>query len=87
MVRPSALPSRRRGRARKPVVLLKVGRSRLGAAAARSHTAALAGDDAVFDAVVRAHGALSRRATPRNWSMSCRPRRAASIHTRMRSGW
>lgn len=47
--------------ARKPVVLLKVGRSRLGAAAARSHTAALAGDDAVFDAVVRAHGAHRAR--------------------------
>lgn len=43
--------------ARKPVVLLKVGRSPLGRAAAMSHTAALAGDDAVFDAVARAHGA------------------------------
>lgn len=42
--------------ARKPVVLIKVGRSRLGAAAARSHTASIAGDDRVFDAVLRDAG-------------------------------
>jgi acyl-CoA synthetase (NDP forming) len=38
---------------RKPVVLVKVGRSAVGAEAAKSHTASLAGDDAVYDAVFR----------------------------------
>ncbi|MBM3597631.1 MAG: acetate--CoA ligase family protein [Alphaproteobacteria bacterium] len=38
---------------RKPVILMKVGRSTVGAEAAKSHTATLAGDDAVYDAVFR----------------------------------
>jgi acyl-CoA synthetase (NDP forming) len=42
----------------KPVVLLKVGVSDAGRAAAASHTGALAGSDAVFDAVVRNGGAI-----------------------------
>jgi len=41
---------------RKPVVALKVGRSAVGAIAAASHTASLAGGDAVYDAVFRATG-------------------------------
>jgi acyl-CoA synthetase (NDP forming) len=41
----------------KPVVIVKVGRSDAGARAAASHTAALAGDDALFDGVFRQHGA------------------------------
>ena len=44
-------------RARKPVVAIKVGRSAVGAAAAASHTAALAGGDAVYDAIFRDFGA------------------------------
>jgi acyl-CoA synthetase (NDP forming) len=45
-------------RARKPVILLKVGRSAVGHHAAQSHTASLAGDDAVTDAVLREFGVL-----------------------------
>ncbi|SDW13638.1 Acyl-CoA synthetase (NDP forming) [Albimonas donghaensis] len=41
----------------KPVIVTKVGRSEAGAAAAASHTAALAGEDAVFDGVFRQYGA------------------------------
>jgi len=42
--------------AQKPVILMKVGRSAVGAAAAASHTASLAGSDAVFDAAIRPFG-------------------------------
>lgn len=42
----------------KPVIVVKGGRSRSGAAAATSHTGALAGADAVYDAVFRRAGML-----------------------------
>lgn len=45
-------------RAGKPVVALKVGRSAYGAQAAQSHTASLAGEDAVNDAVFRQYGVI-----------------------------
>ena len=38
--------------ARKPVILMKTGRSAIGTAAAQSHTSAIAGNDAAFDAVL-----------------------------------
>ncbi|MGD9942326.1 MAG: acetate--CoA ligase family protein [Burkholderiaceae bacterium] len=47
--------------ARKPVVVVKVGRTPLGAQAAQSHTASLAGDDAVYDALFRQYGAYRAR--------------------------
>src|SRR5712691_9599334 len=43
-------------RAEKPIVLVKVGRSDLGKKATQSHTGAIAGDDAVFDAMCRKYG-------------------------------
>jgi acetyltransferase len=45
----------------KPVVLLKAGRSAEGARAVSSHTGALAGSDAAFDAAVRQAGAVRVR--------------------------
>lgn len=48
-------------RARKPVVMLKVGRSALGHSAAASHTASVAGNDAVTDAVLREFGVIRVR--------------------------
>lgn len=40
----------------KPIVLIKIGRSDLGARAARSHTAALTGADSLYDAVFAQYG-------------------------------
>ena len=47
--------------ARKPVVVLKAGRSPEGARAVSSHTGALAGSDGAFDAAVRQAGAVRAR--------------------------
>ncbi len=47
----------------KPVVMLKVGRSAAGGKAAASHTATLAGSDAVFEAVCRQYGVHRARTT------------------------
>jgi acetate---CoA ligase (ADP-forming) len=50
-------------RNRKPVVMMKVGRSALGAHAAKSHTASIAGDDAVTEAVLEEFGVHRARTT------------------------
>jgi acetyltransferase len=42
----------------KPIVLIKIGRSELGAKAARSHTAALTGADARYDAIFAQYGVI-----------------------------
>lgn len=47
---------------RKPIVMMKVGRSEVGAKAASSHTASLAGSDAIYDALFRQYG-VHRAAT------------------------
>src|SRR5690606_23938417 len=47
----------------KAIAFMKTGRSSVGAEAAASHTAALAGSDAVFDAVLRQYGAYRARTT------------------------
>ncbi len=47
----------------KAIVFMKVGRSEVGAHAVSSHTAALAGSDAVFDAVFRQYGVWRAQTT------------------------
>ncbi len=42
----------------KPIVLIKIGRSESGARAARSHTAALTGEDALYDAIFKQYGVV-----------------------------
>ena len=48
-------------RAKKPIIVLKVGASEVGAAAIATHTASLAGSDAAFDAVVKQYGVARAR--------------------------
>ena len=43
---------------KKPIVVLKVGRSALGANAANSHTGSMAGSDQVYDAVFKQCGVI-----------------------------
>jgi acetate---CoA ligase (ADP-forming) len=45
----------------KPLVLTKVGRTKAGAKAIASHTGSLAGEDAVFDGVIRQRGIIRAR--------------------------
>lgn len=48
---------------RKPVILQKVGATENGAAAAASHTAVMAGADAIYEAVIQDCGALRAKST------------------------
>ena len=50
-------------RAHKPVVMMKVGRSAVGAAAAQSHTASIAGNDAIISAVLNELGVVRASTT------------------------
>ncbi|MFK7942386.1 MAG: acetate--CoA ligase family protein [Paracoccaceae bacterium] len=60
---------------RKPVIMMKVGRTETGAAAASSHTASLAGEDAVYDAILREGGCYRARSTEEmlDVAIACRP--------------
>ncbi len=66
---------------RKPVVVMKVGRTSAGRDAAASHTAALTGEDAVFDAVFEEYGALRARTTEELIELAY-----AASHTRYPAG-
>ena len=57
----AALESARQ--AKKPVVMMKVGTSAIGQHAAKSHTASIAGDDRVTDAVLAEFGVVRARTT------------------------
>ena len=48
---------------RKPIIFMKVGHSEIGAQAVASHTASLAGADAVYDAVFRQYGVYRAHST------------------------
>jgi acetyl coenzyme A synthetase (ADP forming)-like protein len=48
----------RRVSRKKPVIVLKAGRTAMGARAARSHTAALAGNDRIYDDILRECGVV-----------------------------
>lgn len=52
------LDNLRRGKKAKPVIILKSGRTTAGANASSSHTGAIAGHDAVYDAFFREHGVI-----------------------------
>ena len=60
---------------RKPVIMMKVGRTNVGAAAANSHTASLAGEDEVIDAILRQYGAhrVQRTEEALDVASACRP--------------
>ena len=47
--------------AKKPIIMQKVGRSELGTKAAKSHTASIAGDDAVTEAIMNEFGVYRAR--------------------------
>lgn len=48
---------------RKPIVVMKAGKTEAGAKAARSHSAALAGDDAIFEGIIRQYGMVEANDT------------------------
>ena len=59
---------------KKPVVMLKAGRTSQGARAASSHTGALAGNDKIYDDVLRQSGVI--RARSQRYLMANVPRNA-----------
>jgi acyl-CoA synthetase (NDP forming) len=54
-----------------PVVVVKLGRTEIGEAAVTSHTAALAGSDAVFDAVLQQFGAYRAHSIEEFFDLGC----------------
>lgn len=73
-------------RAGKPVLMLKVGRTSAGAQAAASHTASLAGEDRVYDAIFRAHGVYRAHSTEELLDVAATVSRAGRLPTGDRLG-
>ena len=75
----SALEAARQ--AKKPVVMMKVGKSAVGSAAAQSHTASIAGNDRVTDAVLVELGVVRAKSTEQMLDIArLAPRRIYPAH-------
>ncbi|KAA8735062.1 acetate--CoA ligase family protein [Acinetobacter qingfengensis] len=61
------------------IIFMKVGRSAVGAQAASSHTAALAGSDTVFDAVLRQYGVYRAKTTAEQIDIAYAVTRAGQV--------
>jgi acyl-CoA synthetase (NDP forming) len=66
-------------RERKPVIMLKVGRTSAGAQAAASHTASMAGEDRVYDSLFRSHGVYRAHSTEELLDVACAAAQVASL--------
>ena len=82
---PRLCRSRRAGLEEKPVVALKAGRTAMGARAARSHTAALAGNDRVYEDVLRAKRRGARAQPQRHAGVRAMPADSAHAQGRERA--
>ena len=69
---------------KKPVVVLKAGRTAMGARAAASHTGALAGNDKIYDDVLRQSGVIRAPRTARPARVCARAAGAADAQGRER---
>ena len=69
---------------KKPVVMLKAGRTSLGARAASSHTGALAGNDKIYEDVLKQSGVIRAKQLARSSRFRARHPRAAHAEGRER---
>ena len=66
---PRFMDAARKLTARKPLVLLKAGRSKAGASASASHTGSLAGKDPIYEGAIRQAGAIRVRTWQELWEV------------------
>ena len=67
---------------KKPVIVLKAGRTAMGARAAKSHTAALAGNDRIYDDVLRQSGVVRAMSAERHARVRAMPADSADAEGR-----